>query len=377
MKKKLSALSLILAAILLLSGCLGSETAEPTTTSGPDATQAKLFFDTQTPLALGYKLCYTNPQEKEDPTEKSNVYGIAAEDGSVIIAPQYDYIRPTEKNRFLISKKTSETFSREMALINEKNEVLIPFAEGSIYDLYFWDGTSANRLIVQRVSPKNDLYYLADNDGNIISEIYDYMSFGPDEEVYGVKNDYFGKCVFVENENAFYLVNFEGETVFTFTEQPQATGTYFETDFVQTMGLKNGSVRIGITDKNNNIIVPCEYIQAWPLSENRFLAWNGSIAGIESCDTTAIYDATGKIICPEGKFLSILFRRDANGFAASTGIAYELNDGGKAPELCYLVNQDGKKLTGAYESLNANDDGSFTAVKDGKTVTLTADGKVA
>ena len=131
MKKKLSVLALILAAVLLLSGCLGSETNEPTTTSGgAEETQAKLFFDTQTPLSLGYKLCYTNPADKEDPADEANVFGIAAENGSVIIAPQYMSIVPAGKNRFVVQRKVGVDY--EEALVNENNEAVIPFFLGSL-----------------------------------------------------------------------------------------------------------------------------------------------------------------------------------------------------------------------------------------------------
>ncbi|NMP37099.1 MAG: hypothetical protein GX051_03095, partial [Clostridiales bacterium] len=192
------------------------------------------------------------------------------------------------------------------------------------------------------------------------------------------KSDYYGKCVFASSGSNKYLLDFNGKTIFTYSEQPQPVLNLPNSSLVKTTALANGRVCFGVADKSGKTIVPCEYYQLSLIGKTRIYVQQGYPGGFEAGDKAAIYDTDGKIVCPYGRFLGIQYKHDyKSGTTASTGIAYELNDGGKAPELCYLVNQDGKKLTGAYESLNANDDGSFTAVKDGKTVTLTADGKVA
>ena len=113
------------------------------------------------------------------------------------------------------------------------------------------------------------------------------------------------------------------------------------------------------------------------LQGDRFVGRRGANQGLDPHDVAVIYDIQGNLICESGVFLDIIFEY---GGETGVGIAMGEWDDEKMVVLggCWVIDKNGNKLSGEYDRIGKNADGTYTAYYDGHTKThiLDMNGKI-
>ena len=342
----------------------------PPSTTAPPKTDPAIFIDDSAPLELGFLQCYTNPENPSQPKGEGSLVGIARADKSILLPPEYKYASPAGPDRFAVEKeKDNGEDGMLAALVNAHGEPIIPFFEGDLNPIWLQDGSECKLIVVHDIE-NADGEYLADTDGKRISdENYIFTYAWHDDLLAAAKKD---------RLDILYL---DGSVKESFTNEIVDRESYLDGAFVKTAAYltdaySNNGLRFGMRDRAGKTLLECIYTHVYPLGENRLIGFNSADDGVMGSDFAIIVDASGKVICPKGKFHRIDFEA-ANGVYAKTGIAYLRDPNSKNAVSSWIINQDGEMLSAEYGSIVANPDGSFSAEQNGKTIALDADGKPA
>ena len=99
---------------------------------------------------------------------------------------------------------------------------------------------------------------------------------------------------------------------------------------------------------------------------DRFIGRRGANQGLDPHDIAVIFDTRGNIVCESGVFLDIIFE-----YGAETGVGIALGEWDDEKMVstggCWVIDKNGNKLSGEYDSIGKNDDGTYTAYYDGQT----------
>lgn len=360
------------------------------TVSGCDLENYKVFVNEKWNISKEFLECYCNPQNKEG-YYKENRYGIADKNGNIIIEPQFGFIRPVAKDRFLVANGQkydySEFVATEYAVINSKGEIIIPFVPKIEWMIEYYDGLESNYFCVHRKKDsryivEEEKYYLADNNGNRVYDIY-FSDFYVDHPMY--KNEeishvgeYDGKKYFFDKDLNITKILDENPII------DKHLTTYLNMEYSITVCYKRGKYCYGvINETTGKEIVPCKYEKITEFAENRIL-----VSETRDLDNTkwiyAIYDFYGNVICPEGKYCAIsIYEWEDDGYYIPAGIASAHNPNGDriyGDRYEWLIDKNGTKISDTYCHIYYNQYGEmagyYTADRGDKVFYLNKNGKV-
>lgn len=348
------------------------------TVSGYVSDKYKIFFDYEWAVSKEFLRCYYNPENKEEPYHKENRYGIADKDGNIIIEPQFGSIFPVAKDRFCVANGRKDEYSEftasEYAVINSKGEIIIPFTRRVDCMLEYFDGMENNYFCV---STENNEYYIADNNGNMVYDMYfseynkhhyPYLSFSGvcDGKLYS----------FDKNLNITRILD-DKPVVDDYLTR------YMGMQYSTTVCFKNGKCFYGvINEATGKEIVPCKYKEITVFAKDRI--WASETATYEDPGgATAIYDMFGNAVCPEDECrCGEVFDWD-DGMYLVAGIASSENpyaDPIYGDCRMWLVDKNGNKISDIYYSVGYNKYGEmagyFTADRGDRVFYLNKNGVI-
>ena len=347
MKAK-TAIAVVFAFVFLLSCGCSTETVE-----------SPSFVDKSKTLRLGYFPCYDSAEALQNPDDPNSLMGIAQADGSVLIPPQYHSVLPAAKNRF-VAEKTQDG-NIVTGLVNEKNEAVLSFREGEIIPVAASADNSDCKTLI--VNEPDSGAFLVNIDGHRLSDTtYDSITFLNENRLLAVRG------------SVADVLDYAGGLQRTYTDKEEQEDSFYHGALVRTAAFRGGWMKYGMTDRSGKTLIACEYDEIFPLSENRIVSRRGAPQGAMPDDTLQIVDATGQVICPVGEWHMVSFRKDGD-ICAQTGIGTRCGADNESGVSCWVIDQDGKKLSEEFDSISALEEGTFSAVKGGETVLLDAKGK--
>lgn len=353
------------------------------TVAGSNSEKHKVFINYEWVVSTEFFRCYYNPKNLEEPYYKENRYGIADKDGNIIIKPQFGFIRPVAKDRFLVANGTKSEYSEfegsEYAVINSRGEIIIPFVPYIEYMVGYYDGLESTYFCVRIDSEK---YYLADNNGNMVYDMY-FTSF----RVAHPEMDYADKVHDGECDGKRYFFDKYLNITKILDETPVAETylhTYRNMEYEKTICYKNGNYCYGVINKTTGReIVPCKYEEITVFSQNRILV-SETRNHENSYWIYAIYDLHGNVICPEGKYTDIAINEFDDGEKyLPVGIAGCPNPNGDriyGERREWLIDKNGTKISDTYYNIYYNQYGEmagyYTADRGDRVFYLNKYGKV-
>lgn len=355
-----------------------------------DSEKYKVFVNYEWVISKEFFECYYNPENLKKPYNKENRYGIADKNGNIIIEPQFGFIRPVAKDRFLVANGTKSDYSEfvgsEYAVINSKGEIIIPFVPHIEWMIDYYDGLESNYFCVHRKEDSRyhldgQKYYLADNNGNMVYDMYfsdfyvGHHYFNGADELHNGECD--GKLYFFDKDLNITKILDENPVVY------EHFFTYLNMEYAKTVCYKNGKRYYGVKNETTGKeIVPCKYEKITDFADNRILA--SETRGLNYKKSIyAIYDFYGNVICPEGKYYRIDIYEWDDGYYISAGIASAHNPNGDSiygESYEWLIDKNGIKISDTYYRIYYNQYGEmagyYTADRGDRVFYLDKNGKV-
>lgn len=346
-------------------------TVEMTVAQGYDG--KKIFIDAESENYGGYMTCYVNDNNEENTCNSSNKYGVVDKNGNVVVPPVYGNACAVSENSFIVERWNAD--KREAALVDKDGNILYDYFRGTIRPARY--GEEIHVLLVETFSGNG---FLIDTNGKPVLD----MEFGslrwahttgwdgytPDELIAGISGD------------KYYLINYKGEILHVFGEEPKVKEDLGEGFNLMAAYRKyEGNYKtllFGVSDKNGNEIVPCEYPTLY-FTGDRFVCRDGDEQGLGPRDIVVIYDTDGNVVCEGGKFSLVTID-----YGAETGIGIDFNEIKWDDETMmslggtWVIDKNGNKLSDEYDKINKNPDGTYTAYYDKQSEThlLDANGKI-
>ena len=371
-------------------------THESTTISGygtvadGDGEKHKIFVRPEWSFSEEYFECYYNPENSEELYHRENRYGIADKEGNIIIYPQFGFIRPVAKDRFLVGNgekpENGEFEANEWAVISSNGEIIIPFTSNIQCIVDYYDGLESNYFCVSREKDNeyyldNKRYYLADNNGNMVYDMC-FEDFYVDNFPNNTKPIHKG---YYDGEVYYFDKNLEIIKILNDKPVPdEHFSTYHNVEYSQTVCYKYGKYYYGVMNKTTGKeIVPCQYEEVTHLTKDRILA-SKTRGDDENTNIYVIYDFYGNVICPEEKYNTIEKVNFGDmGVYRSVGIASEYNPQGDRVDgewYEWLIDKNGIKISDKYYHIYYNDYGEmagyYTADRGDRVFYLDKNGKV-
>lgn len=369
------------------------------TVKGDSSKKYKVFVDYEWVISNEIFRCYYNPQNLEESYYKENRYGIADKDGNIIIEPQFGYIRPVAKDRFLVANGTKSDYSEfvatEHAVINSKGEIIIPFVPYIEWMVDYYDGLESNYFCVRIDSEK---YYIADNNGNMVYDMY-FTSF----RVAHPQMYYADKIHSGVSNGKVYSFDQDLNVIKILDEKPVADEVIYTNHnmkYYKSVCYKNGSYYYGVINKTTGKeIVPCKYDEIIRFANDRILASSDNEEPVITSggtthygNTIAIYDFYGNLICPEGTYHTIElddakynsnYEKTKYNLFEAVGVATSPNPNGDriyGEWREWLIDKNGIKISDTYYNIYYNPYGEmagyYTADRGDRVFYLDKNGKV-
>ncbi len=352
------------------------------TVAGSDLKNHKIFINEKWVFSKEFLECYCNPQNKKG-YHKENRYGIADKNGNIIIEPQFGFIRPVAKNRFLVTNGIKDDYGdfegSEYAVIDSNGKIIIPFVIHIEEMIDYYDGLESTYFCVRI---ENEKYYLADNNGNMIFDMYFSDFYVAHPKIYYANNTHSGV-----SDGKKYFFDLKLNVINILDDNPvvdEHLFTYSDMEFSKTKCFKNGVYYYGVTNETTSEeIVPCKYEDITVFAQNRILA-----SETRNLDNTEykyeIYDINGNIICPEGKYSSIgIYEWNDGNVYQPVGIASSPNPNGDriyGEWYVWLIDKNGTKISDTYRDIYYNQYGEmagyYTADRGDRVFYLDKNGKV-
>ena len=347
--------SLVLFAVILFmafTGCTGESETQVKTYEGKN-----VYIDEATELHFDYKRCYSNAENLEDPAEESNLSGVVDSKGEIVIPPKYESAVPAGKNLFVVAEeKDGKTVS---ALIDKSGKEIVPFTDGQIVAVY-GENYSDSKIVF--VKPVNEKEYVVDTSGKVIINPgeYEELYITPNAELEGIK------------DGTLFIFDRNGNIKEKIGAEPIAYGEATESGLQLVVNFVDGKTNYGVVNAEKAAVVSPEYDRITIIDENRIIARKGSDDSVEEDNIIVFFDGEGKVVCPAGVYNNAYFRKTESGYSQSgTGLTVA---GEKITK--WVIDQNGNKLSQAYDEIIRKDDGTFTARSGDKTFTLDSNGKV-
>ena len=311
----------------------------------------KIFIDTESKNYGEFRTCYVNDNNEEDARNESNKFGVIDKNGNVVVPPVYGKAYAVGEDRFIVEKWNNG--QPESALVDKDGNIIYGYFIGYLLpDRY---GEEIHVMIVDTFEGDD---FLIDTNGKRVLDIEfgtlywahttGWDGYNPDETVAGISN---GK---------YYLINYKGEIVHIFGEEPTVKESLGE-GFNLIAAYRNKRLCFGVSNKNGEEIIPCEYPTLY-FTGDRFVCRDGDEQGLGPHDIAVIYDTDGNVVCEGGKFSLVTIE-----YGAETGIGTDFNEIEWSDELMvslggnWVVDKNGNKLSDEYDRIEKNSDGTYTA----------------
>lgn len=348
MKKKYIFLLILSSVCLFCASCTVQPSKEP---SGSNISQ-EVYVDKASDAGFGYRFCYTSP-------DYSGSIGLAKEDGSILIQPNYLSVKPIAENRFIVRKFVEQ--SPYSALLDSDLQELIPFFRGEIRQINGLTDETVTPIL--SVEPLEGTDRFTDSDGNkIIEQEFQITNYTPDGLFFGATQD------------AYYFFDINGKSLCSIREGETAILSQLEYDYLRLVKKEGTKFRYGVQAPDGSEIVPCAYDQVEVPLPDRIVARIGDWYGLDASDIVRVFDGSGRQLTEDGAYSNIIFYKDFN-----TGIATKFNYDSASPDgysiTTWVVDQDGKRVTDAYDAIDVTDHG-FVAQKGNQSIQLNPDGSV-
>lgn len=333
----------------------------------------KIFIDTESKNYGEFKTCYVNDKNEENAHNESNKFGVIDKNGNVVVPPVYGNAFAVGENRFIVEKWNKG--SHEAALVDKDGNIIYDYFRGYLLpDRY---GEEIHVMIVDTFEGDD---FLIDTNGKRALDIEfgwlhwahttGWDGYNPGETIAGISN---GK---------YYLINYKGEVVHIFGEEPTVKDPLGEgfnlIAAYRSYDGKYSTLLFGVSNKNGEVIIPCEYPTLY-FTGDRFVCRDGDEQGLGPRDIVVIYDTQGNVVCEGGKFSLVTIE-----YGAETGIGIDFNKIEWSDEMStslggnWVIDKNGNKLSDEYDRITKNSDGTYTAYYDklSKTHLLDANGKI-
>lgn len=347
-----------------------AQSSTVTATREPAYNGKPVFISKEIENQGDYVTCYINDSNEENPYNASNSYGVMTAQGEIVVPPVYNKAYAVNDNCFVVEKR-NENDDVVSALTDSEGNILFDYFRG--YFRPIWYGPDAYVLITETSGGKD---WVIKTDGTPAIDIgfdnltYAYTAGAP----HGFEND---ELILGIYNNEIYVISYRGEIKGVYGEEPQikkALGNGFNLTAAYVRERK--TIGLGVCGDAGNEIIPCEY-DALYFTGDRFVARNGSNMGLDPHDVAVIYDTQGNVVCEGGIYLDIIFE-----YGAETGVGIVLGEWDDEKMLsiggCWVIDKNGNKLSGEYDAIGKNADGTYTAYYDGQTKThiLDANGNI-
>lgn len=312
-----------------------------------------------------YVTCYVNDANEENPYNEKNSYGVMSAKGEIVVPPVYSKAFAADKNCFVVEKtnEKDETFS---ALTDSEGNVLFDYFRGYIRAIHY--GEDVFVLIAEGVEGKD---ILLKTDGTPAIDIeFDNLTYAHTAIIpHGFEYDEF---IFGIYNNEIYVISYKGEIKGVYGEKPKIKKS-FGNGLNLTAAYRDKTLLLGACDDAGIEIVPCEY-NSLCFTGDRLIGRRGANQGLDPHDVAVIFDTQGNIVCESGIFLDIIFE-----YGAETGIGVAMGEWSDEKMVvlggCWVIDKNGNKLSGEYDRIDKNSDGTYTAYYDGQTKTHLLDTK--
>lgn len=304
-----------------------------------------------------YVTCYINDADEENPYNENNSYGVMSLQGEIVVPPVYNKAFAVSENCFVVEKRNgnNDTVS---ALTDSEGKVLFDFFIGYIRAIPY--GEDVFVLIAEGFEGKD---ILIKTDGTPAIDIgFENLTYAHTASIpHGFEKDEF---IFGIYNNEIYLISYKGEIKGIYGEKPRIKKS-LGNGLNLTAAFKDKTLLLGACDSMGNEIVPCDY-NSLCFTGDRFIGRRGANQGLDPHDIAVIFDTRGNIVCESGVFLDIIFE-----YGAETGVGIALGEWDDEKMVstggCWVIDKNGNKLSGEYDSIGKNDDGTYTAYYDGQT----------
>lgn len=354
----------------------------------------KVFIRKDWNISKEFWECYYNPENKEEPYNRENRFGIADKNGNIIIEPQFGLIYPAANDRFIVANgkkdEYSEFYGSEYAVINSKGEFIIPFVPHIEEMIDYSDGLKSNYFCVCN---ENGEYYIADNNGNMVYDMY-FTSFRVAHPKYNYSDKlHNGVC-----GGKSYYFDQKLNIIKILDDKPVVNESLYYThlnmEYAETICFKDGEYYYGvINETTGKEIVPCKYDKITRFADDRILAVSDTDEYVVTSggsmyygDIIAIYDFYGNILCSEGTYHSIEFsnyKEETNRSFEAVGVATAPNPNGDriyGEHYEWLIDKNGIKISDKYYSIYYNSYGEmagyYTADRGDRVFYLNKRGKI-
>jgi len=137
---------------------------------------------------------------------------------------------------------------------------------------------------------------------------------------------------------------------------------YYNGTLKKTFRYDEGFQFYGMNDSDGNVILEAIYLTVYPISESRIVALHpgNHKEWVFNDGSMWIFDAEGNTISP-GEYRHIYYLTNEDG-TRGLGVAEQYIPDGDAGRFFFLVDQDGKKVSKAYDSITDevfDDNGDF------------------
>lgn len=348
--KKIPYFLLTIIQLVCFCAC-GHKTAE---TISPTYQGMTVFTDESVTLPYNYQKIFVNESNIEDSQHTENAFGVSDRNGRILVPPEYHDAEPVGADAFIV--KELENNRVWSSMINGEGKILISRLEGDIQPIY--ENTIKESKLVLIVPVEGERYVVDMHGTTVIrGEDYDFLTLTP-----------FGTLEAAAN-GVLYQFDAQGQVVRTLDAQPQPVKENEKAALIKVERFVDGHIKYGAWDENEMLIVPCEYDDIDLLDERYVIARKGELDCRESADRSALYDAEGKTLCPEGKYQAIDYDVEKE-----VGIGVVITEDGSS--VSYLIDCYGNPLSDGYDVIAIDERGVITAQVGASVVTLNMDGSV-
>lgn len=319
----------------------------------------KVFISKEVKNQGDYVTCYVNDTNEENPYNANNSYGVMSAKGEIVVPPVYNKAFAVSENCFVVEKR-NENHDTVSALTDSEGNVLFDYFRGYIRAIPY--GEDVFVLIAEGVEGKD---ILLKTDGTpAIGIEFENLTYAHTASIpHGFENDEF---IFGIYNNEIYLISYKGEIKGVYGEKPKIKKS-LGNGFNLTAAFKDKTLLLGACDDAGKEIVPCEY-NSLNFTGDRFVGRRGANQGLDPHDVAVIYDTQGNLVCESGVFLDIIFE-----YGAETGVGIAMGEWSDEKMVvlggCWVIDKNGNKLSGEYDRIGKNSDGTYTAYYDGQTKT--------
>lgn len=270
-------------------------------------------------------------------------------------------------HRYLVVKDSGNLYT--CGIVDEDNNVIIDFNTYEDIGAYTLTGDpedEKNEIVYMIVTDNMDVcndYYLLDKNGEPIDgKRWDFL--------YTIGRAGDGAVIYACLGDKKYSLDEKGNIVYDYQKQGPKHIKSFDNGNLnivgeECFGIDGGTVLYGLTDKNGNFILETEYFGITVIDKDRILVMKNGYQSIED-SIFDIIDSKGSVISDE-EYQRILFYTEDGINYSENGIGINVLGYGYGGEIIlayYIIDRDGRKISGCYRYLDFKDMNTFEASFD-------------